>query len=159
MSEEQLRASRTVEATPAEVFAMLSDPNEHQHTEPTTWVRDAITTDPITGVGDVFQVNMYSERVGGDYQMHNEVLVFEPDRAIAWKPGRPNKEGEMTFGGQTWRYDLEPVDGGTGVTITYDWSGVGEENRARFNYPPFPADFLDAGLESLATRVAERRAS
>lgn len=158
MSDEQMSVSRTVDATPAEVFALLSDPREHRNTEPGDWVRDSFDAEPITAVGQIFGMNMYSARNESPYQMQNEVFVFEPDRAIGWKPGRPAEAGDFAAGGWSWRYDLEPEGEGAKVTITYDWSGAPAELREQFTFPPFDADFLAAGLDSLAERVVARRA-
>jgi hypothetical protein len=42
----------------------------------------------------------------------NTVVEFEEGRLIAWRH----------FGRHRWRYELEPVDDGTKVRETYDWS-------------------------------------
>ena len=51
-------------------------------------------------------------RIGLPYRIGNTVVEYEPDRLIAWRHA----------GGHRWRYELEPVDGGTKVTETFDWS-------------------------------------
>lgn len=51
-------------------------------------------------------------KLGVPYPIENTVVEFEEDRLIAWRH----------FGGHRWRYELEPVDGGTKVTETFDWS-------------------------------------
>ena len=51
-------------------------------------------------------------RMGVPYVIKNEVVEFEPDRLIAWRH----------VGRHRWRYRLEPVEGGTRVTETFDWS-------------------------------------
>lgn len=84
---ERCVVTRTIAATPAEVFTVLADPSRHQDTEPTDWVRNAVDTAPITGAGQMFAMNMYLIAAGGDYVTHNLVHVFERDRAIAWMPG------------------------------------------------------------------------
>jgi hypothetical protein len=52
-------------------------------------------------------------RIGLPYRVTNRVVELEPDRRIAW----------CHFARAIWRYELEPVDGGTRVTETFDWSG------------------------------------
>ena len=47
--QERLVAERLVGASPAQVFALLTDPARHQETEPGEWVRDALDTTPVTG--------------------------------------------------------------------------------------------------------------
>lgn len=151
--QEQLVAERLVGASPAEVFALLADPARHQETEPGEWVRDALDTTPVTGVGQVFGMNMYLDSFG-DYVMHNEVTVFEQDRALAWVPGQYDEEGRLDTGGWVWRYDLAAEGDGTRVRLTYDWSGTPQAVRDEIGgMPPFGVDFLHQSLESLETAL------
>ncbi|HEX9175212.1 MAG TPA: ATPase, partial [Mycobacterium sp.] len=41
MTDERYVVTRTIAATPGEIFAILSDPSRHRDTEPGDWVRDA----------------------------------------------------------------------------------------------------------------------
>lgn len=151
--QEQLVAERHVDAAPGAVFALLADPSRHQETEPGDWVRTAIDAAPITAAGQVFGMNMFIDPVG-DYVIHNEVLTFEPDHSIAWRPGQYDAQGHLGAGGWTWRYDLEPDGSGTRVRLTYDWSATSQEVRDEFGgLPPFGVDFLERSLESLATAL------
>jgi hypothetical protein len=50
-------------------------------------------------------------RIGLPYLIRNTVVEFEENRRIAWRH----------FGRHIWRYELEPVEGGTLVTETFDW--------------------------------------
>jgi Polyketide cyclase / dehydrase and lipid transport len=153
-TDERWVATRTIAATPAEIFAVLSNPARHQETEPTDWVRDAIDADPITGTGQVFAVKMYLERIGGPYVMHNLVNVFEQDRAIGWAPGRLDDAGNHKPGGWWWRYDLTPNGAGTDVTLTYDWSATPQKFREEVGTPPpFERPFLDESLAALERTV------
>lgn len=146
--------SRHIGAASSEIFALLSDPARHHDTEPGDWVRDAIDPQPITGVGEVFGMNMYAEPMGGDYRMHNTVTTFEPEEAIAWDPGQADSSGIAVPGGWRWRYDLAEADGGTDVTLTYDWSATPQATRVHFGgFPPFGPDFLEASLASLDRAV------
>lgn len=151
--QEQLVAERTVDARPAEVFALLADPDRHQETEPGVWVRGAIDPEPIARVGQVFGVKMYIDSVG-HYEMHNEVIAFEPEGVIAWEPGQYDEAGRLETGGWTWRYDLLPEGDGTRVRLTYDWSATPHPVREEIGgMPPFGVDFLDRSLESLAVAL------
>ncbi|MBB2991124.1 hypothetical protein FHR72_002597 [Mycolicibacterium iranicum] len=148
--------TRTIAAPPSDVFAVLADPGRHQETEPTDWVRDAVTTEKLTAAGQVFAVNMYLERIGGPYVMHNLVTVFEQDRAIAWLPGRLDDAGSHDAMGWSWRYDLTPTDGGTDVTLTYDWSATPQQTRDQLGgLPPFGEDFIAKSLASLARAAGD----
>ena len=142
--------TRTIAATPGQIFAVLSDPSRHQDTEPGDWVRDAIDTEPITRTGQIFAMNMFLERIGGPYVIHNLVTAFEPDRAIGWAPGRLDNAGDHRPGGWTWRYDLAPNGAGTDVTLTYDWSATPQKFRDEVGTPPpFEKQFLADSLAAL----------
>jgi hypothetical protein len=51
-------------------------------------------------------------RIGIPYLISNEVVELDEPRRIAWSH----------IAGWRWRYELEPVDGGTKVTETFDGS-------------------------------------
>ena len=61
-----------------------------------------------------------SMKMGVPYSMVNTVVEFEENRRIAWQT-RPDRFGQLV-GGRIWRYELEPVDGGTLVRETWDIS-------------------------------------
>lgn len=149
----QMTATRQIQASPTAIFAVLRDPARHQDTEPTDWVGEAIDSAPITGTGQIFGMNMYHKNVGGDYQMYNRVSAFEQDRTIAWQPGQYGDDGELEAGGWSWRYDLAEHDGGTEVTLTYDWSAAPDEMKSSGNLPPFKQSFLQKSLDTLAASV------
>jgi hypothetical protein len=155
-TKERWAATRTIAATPAAIFAVLSDPTRHKDTEPGDWVRDAIDTKKLTGTGQVFAINMYFDRADGHYVMHNLVTEFEPDKTIAWAPGQLDDDGKYRRGGWWWQYDLSPNSGGTEVTLTYDWSGMPQELREEIGEPPpFERPFLDDSLGALERSVTQ----
>jgi hypothetical protein len=153
---ERYVVTRTIAATPAEIFAVLTDPTRHKDTEPGDWVRDAVDPDPITRAGQMFAMNMYLEQIGGDYVMHNLVTDFEPNRTIAWLPGQLDESGQHEPGGWTWRYDLAPSGSSTDVRLTYDWSGTVQAFRDTIGVPVFDADFIEASLATLDRTVTGR---
>ncbi|MBN0975165.1 MULTISPECIES: SRPBCC domain-containing protein [unclassified Gordonia (in: high G+C Gram-positive bacteria)] len=155
MTNQNVAVSRTISATPEEVFAALADPRTHQAIDGTGWVRDAVDTTPLREVGQVFRMNMYhSNHPDGDYLMENRVEVIEPRSAIAWQPGQRNDSGELEFGGWTWRYDLVPVgESSTELTLTYDWSAVPTHIREYIEFPPFADDHLRNSLNHIAELV------
>ena len=155
-TEERYVVTRTIPATPAEIFAVLADPTRHQHTEPGDWVRDAIDTENITAAGQMFAMNMFFEQAGGDYVVHNVVTEFNQDRSIAWLPGQLDESGRHSPGGWIWRYELAPNGEGTDVTLTYDWSGTAQEFRETIDMPVFPVAFIEASLASLERTVTRR---
>ena len=95
---------------------------------------------------------MYHENhPDGDYRIANLVEVFDEPRSIGWKPGTESETGELSFGGWTWRYDLESTGSArTTVTLTYDWSAVGPEVREYLQFPPFGLDHLERSLQHLS---------
>lgn len=154
MSDEQLIRTHVVDASAADIFAVLADPARHQDTEPGDWVRGPIDAQPLTEAGQVFGMNMHHSAQGGDYEMWNRVTALDPNRTIAWAPGMRGTDGTITAGGHVWRYDLEPDGDSTRVTLTYDWSGMPQEIRDQLGgMPPFGGGFLDESLQSLERSV------
>jgi hypothetical protein len=156
MGTERVTVSTTIEAAPEAVFAVLADPATHAAIDGTGWVVGSLEGERITGVGQVFRMAMYhANHPDGDYRIANLVEVFDEPRAIGWKPGTESPEtGELSFGGWTWRYDLEAAGPSrTTVTLTYDWSAVGPEVREHLQFPPFGLDHLDRSLQHLADLV------
>lgn len=110
-------AERLIAAPAATIFDLLADPSAHHRFDGSDTVVSAPDGNPERlSLGARFGMNM---RLVVPYRMSNEVVEFEEDRLIAWRH----------FGHHVWRYELEPVEGGTLVTESFDWS------TARF--PPF----------------------
>ncbi len=157
METERVSASTTIEAAPEAVFGVLADPAAHAAIDGTGWVRQSLDGDRITAAGQVFRMAMYHpNHPDKDYEIANLVEVFDEPRAIGWKPGTESAQtGELSFGGWTWRYDLE-ADGPsrTTVTLTYDWSAVPPHVREYLQFPPFDPAHLDNSLQHLSDLVA-----
>jgi uncharacterized protein YndB with AHSA1/START domain len=156
MSAPSIQATRTVDASPAQLFAVLARPARHTDIDGADMLRGLVgADDPLTGVGDSFVMNMHN-RILGDYQMRNTVVAFEPDRILGWAPqlhpedGYTDKIGDMKAGGHTYTWVLEPAgDGHTTVTQTYDWSGV-TDDRFRSLFPMLSEDVLGDSIERAA---------
>ncbi|MET0143533.1 MAG: SRPBCC family protein [Ilumatobacteraceae bacterium] len=156
MEAERMTATRTVQATPDAVFAVLADPATHPAIDGTGWVRESLDAVPLTEAGQVFRMAMYHENhPDKDYEMANRVEVFDPPRAIAWKPGQESPEtGDLGFGGWFWRYDLAASGPSqTTVALTYDWSAVPPPVREFIQFPPFGQDHLESSLQHLSDLV------
>lgn len=169
MSAEQytpVRVSRRIEAPAAVIFAILIDPARHTELDGTDMLRGAVTTSPVTGVGDVFVMTMfYVEH--GDYQMNNHVVEFEPDRRISWEPeaglGHPDTapgSTEPARWGQRWGYELVP-DGpdATLVTEIFDCSQVPAEGRIAMEDGRIWMEGMTATLDRLAEACAAQAMS
>lgn len=134
--------SAVVPAPPAEVFALLADPRRHAEIDGSGTVKGVVQGPERLSLGDRFGMRM---RLGVPYVITSEVVELEPDRRIAWRH----------VGHHLWRYELEPVDGGTRVTETFDWA------RARsplalelLGIPARNARSIDATLERLVAHFA-----
>ncbi|WP_300013057.1 SRPBCC family protein [Pseudonocardia sp.] len=103
-------ASTVVAAPPAEVFALLANPHRHHEFDGSGTVRGATSGPQQLALGDRFGMDM---KIKVPYRITNRVVEFDQDRLIGWcHPARA-----------IWRYELEPVDGGTRVTETFDYAG------------------------------------
>lgn len=60
-------------------------------------------------------------KLGAKYSTRNEVVELEENRRIAWRTLAPFLLNRLVTG-RTWRYELEPVEGGTLVRATWDIS-------------------------------------
>ncbi|MBN6039586.1 SRPBCC family protein [Amycolatopsis sp. 195334CR] len=150
--DENVSATLTIAAPITRVFAVLADPTAHAAIDGTGWVQDATGREPLTEVGQLFRMEMHhADHPDGDYQVVNEVLVFDAPRAIAWRTGQEKANGELEFGGWVWRYDLRPLGPDeTEVVLSYDWSAVPPYVREYLQFPPFGPDHLINSLRHLA---------
>ena len=125
MSDERdvVSVDRVINAPPDVIFALLADPSRHQDFDGSGSVRDAKEQPERLRLGSTFGMSM---KMVVPYSMVNEVVEFEQDRRIAWQPRM--RALAWLSGGRVWRYELEPVDGGTRVTETWDISK--EKSRA-----------------------------
>lgn len=111
MSDRSVSVSRVIDAPPAAIFDLLAAPSGHAVIDGSGSVKGEQTgPEPLTKVGDRFGMKM--KLYGLPYRISNTVMEFEENRLIAW----------AHLGGHRWRYELEPVEGGTRVTETFDWS-------------------------------------
>jgi hypothetical protein len=155
MTPDVMTATSVVSASAEAIFAVLADPGTHPAIDGTGWVRAPLDSEPLTGPGQQFRMAMYHpNHPDGHYEMLNLVEVFEPQRAISWRPGYDAGDGIVRYGGWTWRYDLAPVGPDrTEVTLTYDWTDVSEESRRSGRFPPFPPDHLHNSLQHLSAHL------
>jgi hypothetical protein len=158
-----VRVSRRIGASAAVIFRVLADPGRHAELDGSGMVRGAVTTAPISGVGDVFVMRMYFSELG-DYEMSNHVVEYERDRRIGWEPEAGRGHPGATAGqggsrwGHRWSYELVPDGAGaTTVTEIYDCSRAPAGARAGMNDGEVWADGMARTLERLeaaCTRTA-----
>lgn len=123
MSDDRIEVQRTIATDPSTIFQLLCDPHGHVEIDSSGMLLDA-TGDPVSAVGDTFEVHMDREALNdyplGIYDVTVSITAFEQDREIAWTiigALKPNI-------GHVYGYTLDPVAGGTLVTSYYDWSDI-----------------------------------
>lgn len=133
MPELNAYASTTIEADPATVFAILTDPRQHSRIDGSGTVKGSVSGDTDLKMGSEFRMDM---KMGAPYKINNKVVEFEADRLIAWKH----------LGLHRWRYELTPAGAGTEVTETWDVSA----------YPDFIAKLLSKRFHSNTQRAIQK---
>ena len=120
MSEDKdiVSAERLIPAPPEAIFELLAHPDRHKDIDGSGTVQGAKGTTERLKLGSTFGMSM---KMGVPYSMSNKVIEFEENRRIAWQTRRGGKIGSKV-GGRIWRYELEPVDGGTRVRESRDIS-------------------------------------
>lgn len=106
---------RTIPAAPQAIFDLLADPSRHPEIDGSGTVRGARAGSTRLQLGSKFGMSM---RLGIPYGTENEVVEFEEPRRIAWQTRAAGVV--RLFGGRIWRYELEPLDGGTLVRESWD---------------------------------------
>jgi len=141
---------RVIKAPAGQIFALIADAGEHSNFDGSGTVdHSAGSSQPLT-LGATFGMSMRGrpESLFLPYRTTNTVVEFEPDRRIAWK----TTMGPLgLIGGRIWRYELEPVEGGTLVRETWDVSADRQRRMLRMGALPTQAeDGMRATLERIA---------
>ena len=110
---------RVIPAPPEKIFALLKDANRHQDFDGSGTVRDAQGSPAPLTLGAKFGMDM---RIGMPYSMVSTVVEYDENRRIAWQPRPAYPIVNKLVGGRIWRYELEPVEGGTRVRESWDIS-------------------------------------
>ena len=144
----RVSVERVVPAPPERVFELLADPRRHREIDGSGTVRDPVRAPERLSLGDVFGMDM---KAGGRYRMRNTVVEFEEGRRIAWQPRPDHALAAKAIGGRIWRYELEPVDGGTLVRETWD---IAQERLPPLLLPLRPLTRLS--MQRTLARLEER---
>lgn len=145
---------RVIPAPPEVIFAIIADPSRHHEIDGSGTVREAKDVSERLGLGSTFGMSM---KMGFPYSMVNTVVEYEEDRRLAWQTRPPSGIGAKLVGGRIWRYELEPVEGGTRVRESWDIS----QERMKLMVVPMRAKARKdmtatlARLEEAATRASE----
>jgi hypothetical protein len=154
LTTERIEVRRTIEADPAAIFAILTDPQGHVAID-SSGMLQSDEGERVTAVGDSFVVHMDREALNdypelGRYDVTVQISAFDPGREIAWTIlGRIRPQIGHVYG-----YRLEPTDGGTLVTSYYDWSQIDQTWREAGIFPVISEGALRATLGILARTVA-----
>lgn len=145
-AEQMVSVSKTIAATPQEIFAVLSNTAGHVAIDGSGTVRATLDAVDLT-LGTKFGMKM---KMGVPYRMKSKVVEFEQDQLIAW----------CHFGKHRWRYQLEETDDGTTVTETFDWStALFPKGIELMGYPKSHPANMTKTLDRLETEVLRRRNS
>ena len=145
MTSEHISASRVIAADPQELFDLVADPSMHPVFDGSGSVRGVRGGSRKLAMGDRFTTSM---RLGVPYIISNRVVEYEEGRRIAW----------AHIGGWRWRYEFEPVDEGTLVTETFDWStSLAKPYIRAVGWGPRNERNMERTLERLDAYVSNRR--
>ncbi len=140
---------RVIAAPATDLFTIVADAGRHADIDGSGAVVKVKAGAPQRlELGTTFGMSM---KAGVPYSMSNTVIEFEQDRRIAWKTVFSGFFGRF-LGGRIWRYEFEPVDGGTLVRESWD---ISEDRQAtllrRGRLPSMTAESMTKTLASLAT--------
>ena len=151
-NDNRIIVSRSIDAPAPEIFDVLTLPSRHREIDGSGFVVSDDRTDRITGVAQVFRMNMTGDHMGGDYQTENHVTGYDKNSLLAWQTAPAGTEPP----GWEWMWELKPTSpSSTDVALTYDWSRVTDKDLlAKVSFPLVTQDQLEAPLANLASAVA-----
>jgi hypothetical protein len=155
---ERIEVQRTIAAPPADIFAVLCDPQGHVAIDSSGMLQDAEGAS-VSAAGDSFVVHMDREALNdfpdlGKYDVTVTIRDFEQDKLIAWTVlGQIRPQIGHVYG-----YRLEPREEGEGgqatvVTSFYDWSQIDDKWREAGIFPVISETALRASLGILDRTV------
>lgn len=111
MAQRIVSVSRVINAPAEKIFDLLANPESHVTIDGSGSLISVKSNPSRLSKGAKFAMKM---KIGVPYSVTNTVCEFEENRTIAWH--------HMAH--LIWRYDLEPVEGGTKVTESFDYSNL-----------------------------------
>ena len=144
MDGDVVSVERVIPAGPAAIFALVADAARHPEIDGSGTVKQVKPGAPqVLSLGATFGMSMH---MGVTYSMVSTVIEFEQDRRIAWQ-SRPGGFAGKVVAGRIWRYELEPVEGGTRVCESWDISR--DHQRALLKLGGLPAKTADNMTKTL----------
>jgi uncharacterized protein YndB with AHSA1/START domain len=147
-SQDVVTVERTIPAPPEAIFALLVDPRRHRDIDGSGTVRDAKGEPQTLKLGSSFGMSM---KMGMPYSMVSTVVEFEENRRIAWQTRGPTPIGKYVAG-RIWRYEIEPVEGGSLVRETWD---ITHESPLSKGLARKGADHTRKNMEATLARIEE----
>jgi uncharacterized protein YndB with AHSA1/START domain len=147
MTDRMIIVERFIPAPAEQIFDLLADPAMHPVLDGSGTVQSSHTGNPKRlSLGAKFAMGM---KIVGPYRIRNTVSEFEEGRRIGWHH----------FAHNVWRYELEPVDGGTRVRESFDYSkGRVPAFALRLFLNSHPAS-MEKTLENIEAYLRERGAT
>ena len=151
MTDKKITVERTIQASSADVFDVLSNPQRHTELDGSGFVVSDAGSNRIQGTGEVFTMNMTGDHMGGDYQTDNHVTGYSPNQLLAWQTAPAGQEPP----GWQWVWELEAEGSeATKVRHTYDWSNVTDEDLlSKISFPLVEQAQLESTLDRLSQSV------
>jgi hypothetical protein len=143
MADRIVSAARFIPAPPEQIFDLLASPEGHLAIDGSGSLVSPKENPERLTLGSTFAMKM---KIGIPYSVTNTVSVFEENRSIAWHHGA----------GFEWRYDLEPVEGGTQVTESFDYSKPAGALLALTGMPKRNQKSMNETLKKIEALVAPR---
>jgi hypothetical protein len=151
-NENRITVSRTIDSPAPDIFDVLTLPSRHPEIDGSGFILSDDRTDRITGVGQVFTMNMTGDHMGGDYQTENHVTGYDTNRLVAWQTAAAGTEPP----GWEWMWELTPQGpDATDVALTYDWDKVTDKaTLEKVRFPLVSQDQMEDSLGMLAAAVS-----
>jgi uncharacterized protein YndB with AHSA1/START domain len=159
-STDRVAVSRTMDASAARVFSVVTDPNGHVQIDGSGMLTAAPDAKRLEAVGDTFDMDMDREPLGdipmGKYQVRNTVTKIVPDTLLEWNVGGAGRPPL----GHVYGWEITPLgDERSEVTNYCDWSqldlaGIPEQFRDTIKFPVVPVAMMEQSVEKLAKLVS-----
>ena len=148
MDGDVITTQKVIHAPAEAIFSLLADASRHPDIDGSGTVKQAKNAPQRLSLGATFGMSM---KAGIGYTMVNTVIEFEDNRRIAWQARPPGLVGRVAAG-RIWRYELEPVDGGTLVRESWDLS---EDHQRRLLKLGGLPKKTEANMGKTLERIAE----
>ena len=152
-TDDRIAASRTVTASPAEIFRIVTDPAMHVEIDGSGMLEAVPGARRLEAPGDTFVMDMDRESLGdqpmGKYKSVNTVTRIVPDQLLEWNVGLPD-QGPF---GHVYGWEMAAVGPTeTRVTNYCEWPDIPE--YARPHFPIVPLAMLEKSVDNLAALVS-----